>query len=72
MENNRIVDFSKTSLHDIYGENCFNDAIMCSISHGGNSSAIGTIAGNIIGTSLGYYRIPNKLINNLEMNDVIK
>ena len=28
MENNRIVDFSKTSLHDIYGENCFNDAIM--------------------------------------------
>ena len=28
METNRIVDFSKTSLHDIYGENCFNDAIM--------------------------------------------
>ncbi|MBR4683905.1 MAG: glutamine synthetase III [Spirochaetia bacterium] len=28
MENNRIVDFSKTSLHDIYGENCFNDATM--------------------------------------------
>ena len=51
--------------------NSFNDAIMCSISHGGNSSAIGTIAGNIIGTSLGYYRIPHKLINNLEMNDVI-
>ncbi|MCQ2603814.1 MAG: glutamine synthetase III [Spirochaetia bacterium] len=24
----KIVDFSKTSLHEIYGENCFNDAIM--------------------------------------------
>ena len=24
----RIVDFSETSLHSIYGENCFNDANM--------------------------------------------
>ncbi len=51
--------------------NSFNDAIMCSISHGGNSSATGAITGNIIGTYLGYYKIPHKLINNLEMNDVI-
>lgn len=49
----------------------FEDAIVCAVNHGGDSDSTGAVAGNIIGTYLGYDKIPSYYIDNLELKDVI-
>lgn len=49
----------------------FEKAIVCSVNHKGDSDSTGAIAGNIIGTYLGYGEIPSYYIDNLELKDVI-
>jgi len=49
----------------------FEDAIVCSINHGGDSDSTGAITGNIIGAYLGYSKIPNYYIEKLELKDII-
>lgn len=51
--------------------NNFEKAIICSINHNGDSDSTGAIAGNIIGTYLGYNKIPSYYIENLELKDII-
>ena len=51
--------------------NDFEKAIVCSVNHKGDSDSTGAIAGNIIGTYLGYGKIPSYYIDNLELKDVI-
>lgn len=49
----------------------FEKAIICSVNHNGDSDSTGAIAGNIIGTYLGYDKIPDYYIENLELKDII-
>lgn len=53
-----------------YSDN-FKEAIVCAVNHDGDSDSTGAIAGNIIGTYLGYSKIPSYYIKNLELKDVI-
>lgn len=52
--------------------NNFEKAIICSVNHRGDSDSTGAITGNIIGTYLGFDKIPNHFIDNLELSDVIQ
>ena len=52
-------------------QNDFEKAIICAVNHGGDSDSTGAIAGNIIGTYLGFDQIPEYYIENLELRDVI-
>lgn len=49
----------------------FKDAIVCAVNHDGDSDSAGSIAGNIMGAYLGYNKIPNYYIDNLELKDII-
>lgn len=49
----------------------FEDAIIASVNHDGDSDSTGSVAGNIIGAILGYDAIPSKFKKNLELHDVI-
>lgn len=49
----------------------FEKTIICSINHDGDSDSTGAIAGNIIGTYLGYDKIPSYYIEKLELKDII-
>lgn len=49
----------------------FEDAIIASVNHDGDSDSTGSVAGNIIGAILGYDAIPAKFKKNLELHDVI-
>lgn len=51
--------------------NNFKDAVVCAINHDGDSDSTGAIAGNIIGTYLGYSKIPLYYIENIELKDII-
>lgn len=51
--------------------NSFEDAVICAINHDGDSDSTGAIAGNIIGASLGYEKIPPYYIDNIELKDLI-
>lgn len=51
--------------------NSFESAIVCAVNHDGDSDSTGAIAGNIIGTYLGYEKIPNYYIKNIELKEVI-
>ena len=51
--------------------NKFQDAIVCSINHDGDSDSTGAITGNIIGAYLGYNTIPRYYKNNIELKDII-
>ena len=53
-----------------YSDN-FIDAIVCAVNHDGDSDSTGAIAGNIIGTYLGYSKIPSYYIEHLELKDII-
>ncbi|MDE7414510.1 MAG: ADP-ribosylglycohydrolase family protein [Muribaculaceae bacterium] len=44
----------------------FEKCIVCSVNHDGDSDSTGAVAGNIIGALLGYTKIPEKYITNLE------
>ena len=46
-------------------------AIVCAVSHGGDSDSTGAIAGNIIGTYLGIDKIPEYYKQDLELRDEI-
>ena len=52
-------------------QNSFEDAIVCAINHDGDSDSTGSIAGNIIGASLGEKAIPNYYLDNIELKDII-
>ena len=51
--------------------NSFEDAVVCSVNHDGDSDSTGAIAGNIIGAYLGEEAIPDYYLSNLELYDVI-
>lgn len=51
--------------------NNFQDAIVCSINHDGDSDSTGAITGNIIGAYLGYNAIPNYYKDNVELKEII-
>ena len=52
--------------------NSFQDAIVCSVNHDGDSDSTGAVTGNIIGAYLGYNAIPTYYIDNLELKDIIE
>ena len=49
----------------------FTDTIIAAVNHDGDSDSTGSIAGNIIGSIVGYERIPSKFKEHLELHDVI-
>lgn len=51
--------------------NNFQDAIVCSVNHDGDSDSTGAVAGNIIGAYLGYDAIPDYYKDNVELKDII-
>ena len=50
----------------------FEDAIICSVNHSGDSDSTGAVCGNIIGCMLGRKAIPPKYTDRLELIDVIE
>ena len=53
-------------------QDSFDDAIISSVNHSGDSDSTGAICGNIMGCLLGRKSIPDKFTNNLELRDVIE
>lgn len=49
----------------------FSECIIKAVNHKGDSDSTGAIAGNIIGTRIGYNEIDSKWKNNLELEEVI-
>lgn len=49
----------------------FEQAIIASVNHGGDSDSTGAVTGNILGANLGVDAIPEKFLTNLELRDVI-
>lgn len=52
-------------------EDDFEKAIIASVNHSGDSDSTGSVTGNIVGTYLGYDKIPSKYLENLELKDLI-
>lgn len=52
-------------------KNSFEDAVICSVNHDGDSDSTGAVTGNIMGVYLGYDAIPDYYIDHLELKDVI-
>lgn len=49
----------------------FKDVLIAAVNHDGDSDSTGAVAGNIIGTIVGYEAIPSKFKEHLELRDVI-
>lgn len=49
----------------------FKATIVCAVNHDGDSDSTGAIAGNIIGAYLGFDKIPNYFVDNVELKDII-
>ncbi len=49
----------------------FEGCLVAAVNHDGDSDSTGAVAGNIIGTILGYTGIPEKFRKNLELRDII-
>ena len=49
----------------------FAAGIRAAVNHSGDSDSTGAIAGNILGTHLGYSKIPHEFIDDLELLDVL-
>ena len=49
----------------------FEDALIASVNHGGDSDSTGAVTGNILGAAVGYDAIPQYYKNDLEMHDFI-
>ena len=49
----------------------FEDAIIASVNHRGDSDSTGAITGNILGAALGLNAIPQKYLDRLELKDVL-
>ena len=52
-------------------QNSFEDAIICSVNHDGDSDSTGAITGNIMGASLGIDSINTSFLEDLELKDTI-
>ena len=50
----------------------FEDAIIASVNHSGDSDSTGAVTGNILGTALGYRAIPDHYLEKLELRDIIE
>ena len=50
----------------------FEDAIVASVNHNGDSDSTGAVTGNIVGTALGYGAIPDYYLDHLELRDIIE
>ncbi len=50
----------------------FEKGVTAAVNHDGDSDSTGSIAGNILGASLGYGAIPGKYLDKLELRDVIE
>ncbi|MDE6561094.1 MAG: ADP-ribosylglycohydrolase family protein [Muribaculaceae bacterium] len=49
----------------------FEGCLVAAVNHDGDSDSTGAVAGNIIGTMLGYTGIPEKFRNGLELHDLL-
>ena len=49
----------------------FEDAIIASVNHGGDSDSTGAVTGNVLGAALGYNAIPQFYKDDLEMHNLI-
>lgn len=49
----------------------FEKALIAAVNHSGDSDSTGSVTGNIVGTYLGYGKIPRKFLERLELKDVI-
>lgn len=58
-------------MEDFKYQNDFEKAIVASSNHNGDSDSTGAVTGNIVGSFLGYDKIPQKYLNNLELKEVI-
>ncbi len=52
--------------------NAFEKALIASVNHSGDSDSTGAITGSILGAYLGYDSIPNSMVDDLELFDVIR
>lgn len=52
-------------------ENDFDQALITSVNHSGDSDSTGAVTGNILGAHLGLKGIPPKYLENLELKEVI-
>lgn len=52
-------------------QNDFDQAIIASVNHSGDSDSTGSVTGNILGVYLGLDAIPAKYIDHLEIKDII-
>ena len=52
-------------------KNDFEKAICAAVNHNGDSDSTGAVCGNILGTVLGYEKIPQKFKENLEFHDTL-
>ena len=50
---------------------CFEDALIAAVNHGGDSDSTGAVTGNILGAAVGYEAIPQFYKDDLELHDVI-
>lgn len=53
-----------------YSDN-FEKGIIASVNHDGDSDSTGAVAGNLLGTALGFDSIPRRFLEKLELKDVI-
>lgn len=51
--------------------NDFQNCLISAVNHGGDSDSTGAVAGNIIGSILGFDKIPESFIENLQLTDLI-
>jgi len=51
--------------------NSFEEAMIASVNHGGDSDSTGAVTGNILGAAIGYEAIPQFYKDDLEMHDLI-
>lgn len=50
---------------------CFEDAMIAAVNHGGDSDSTGAVTGNILGAAIGYEAIPQFYKDDLEMHGLI-
>ena len=49
----------------------FDNAVIASVNHDGDSDSTGAVTGNILGAYLGFHSIPDKFLERLELKNVI-
>ena len=52
-------------------QNDFDQALIASVNHSGDSDSTGSVTGNILGAYLGFEAIPAKYIDHLEIKNII-